>query len=311
MAVPGGLTVSRATTRRRRSGVYQGWLGPLCLVPTIVVLVAVLGYPMLYSFWMSLQSYDLIAPPVFRGLQNYGDVLRSDLFWNALKVSLTFTVGAFVVEFVLGLGLALLIERDDVRFKSVFRVLFITPLLITPVVIGLNWRVMLNRDYGIINYVLGLFGVPRIDWAISSATAMPTLIAVDAWHTTSFVMLVMAAGLVSLPAEVFEAAEIDGANGWQQLRYVTLPLLRPLILVISLWRSLALIQMFDIAYTLTEGGPGRLTQTLSLYDYNLMFSGYQVGKASAASYLIFLICLAVGLLLIKVMGLRGSDEGNS
>ena len=132
MAVPGGLTVGQATTRRRRSGVYQGWLGPLCLVPTIVVLVAVLGYPMLYSFWMSLQSYDLIAPPVFRGLQNYGDVLRSDLFWNALKVSLTFTVGAFVVEFVLGLGLALLIERDDVRFKSVFRVLFITPLLITP-----------------------------------------------------------------------------------------------------------------------------------------------------------------------------------
>jgi multiple sugar transport system permease protein len=279
------------------------------LLPTILVLVGVLGYPMLYSLWMSLQSYDLITPPVFRGIQNYVDVLRSDLFWNALRVSLTFTVGAFALEFLLGLGLALLIERDDVRFKSLFRVIFITPLLITPVVIGLNWRVLLNRDYGIVNWLLGLVGVPRIDWAISSATSMPTLIAVDAWHTTSFVMLVMAAGLVSLPSEVFEAAEIDGANGWQQLRYVTLPLLRPLILVISLWRSLALIQMFDIAYTLTEGGPGRLTQTLSLYDYTLMFSGYQVGKASAASYLIFLICLAVGLVLIKVMGLRGSDEG--
>jgi multiple sugar transport system permease protein len=309
--VPAGLAGGRAAARRRGGGAYQGWLGPLCLLPTIVVLVAVLGYPMLYSFWMSLQSYDLITPPVFRGLQNYGDVLRSDLFWNAMRVSLTFTVGAFVVEFVLGLGLALLIERPDIRFKSLFRVIFITPLLITPVVIGLNWRVLLNRDYGIVNYLLGLVGIPRIDWAISSSTAMPTLIAVDAWHTTAFVMLVMAAGLVSLPGEVFEAAEIDGANGWQQLRYVTLPLLKPLILVISLWRSLALIQMFDIAYTLTEGGPGRLTQTLSLYDYNLMFSGYQVGKASAASYLIFLLCLAVGLLLIKVMGLRSSDEGGA
>src|SRR3984893_11963665 len=95
VAVPGGLSVGRARTGRRRSGVYQGWLGPLCLLPTVIVLLAVLGYPMLYSFWMSLQSYDLIDPPVFRGLQNYADVLRSDLFWNALRVSLAFTVGAF------------------------------------------------------------------------------------------------------------------------------------------------------------------------------------------------------------------------
>jgi multiple sugar transport system permease protein len=310
VTAPVGRTAGRASPQRSR-GVYQGWLGPACLLPTLVVLVAVLGYPMLYSLWMSLQSYDLITPPVFRGLQNYADVLRSDLFWNALRVSLTFTIGAFVLEFLLGLGLALLIERPDIRFKSIFRVIFITPLLITPVVIGLNWRVLLNRDYGVVNWALGMVGIPRIDWTISAATSMPTLIAVDAWHTTAFVMLVLAAGLVSLPAEVFEASQIDGANGWQQLRYITLPLLRPLILVICLWRSLALLQMFDIAYTLTEGGPGRLTQTLSLYDYTLMFSGYQVGKASAAAYLIFLICLAVGLLLIKVMGLRGSEDGGA
>lgn len=277
------------------------------MLPSLVVLLAVLAYPMLYSLWMSFQNYDMITPPVFNGLQNYLDVLKNDLFWNAVRVTATMTVGAFVVEFLLGLGLALAIERHDVHLKGLFRMIFITPIVLTPVVVGLNWRVMLNRDYGIINYLLSLVGIAPQGWTITPALALPTLIFVDVWHETAFVMLVLSAGLTSLPTDPFEAAKIDGANGLQALWYVTLPLLRQLILVVALWRSLSLIQGFDIAFTLTEGGPGRLTQTLSLYDYGVMFSGYQVGQASAISYVIFLLCLVVAFVLIRVMRLQIGD----
>lgn len=290
--------------RIRLGGLRQEWLGIVCLLPSLVLLLAVLAYPMLYSFWMSFQNYDMITPPVFTGLRNYLDVLKSDLFWNAVRVTGIFTVGAFVIEFLLGLGLAMAIERNDVRFKGIFRMIFITPIVLTPVVVGLNWRVMLNRDYGIVNYLLSLVGVPPQGWTITPGLALPTLIFVDVWHETAFVMLVLSAGLASLPSDPFEAAKIDGANALQTLWYVTLPLLRQLILVVCLWRSLSLIQGFDIAFTLTEGGPGRLTQTLSLYDYGVMFSGYQVGQASAISYLIFLLCLVVALFLIRVMRLQ-------
>ncbi len=304
------LAPARAARRGgiRLGGVRQEWLGVVCLLPALVVLLAVLAYPMIYSLWMSFQSYDMITPPVFTGFQNYLEVLKSDLFWNAVRVTVTFTIGAFVIEFLLGLGLALAIEREDVRFKGIFRVIFITPIVLTPVVVGLNWRVMLNRDFGIVNYLLGLVGIPPQGWTITPTLAMPSLIFVDVWHETAFVMLVLSAGLASLPAEPFEAARIDGASSWQSLWYVTLPLLRQLILVIGLWRSLWLIQGFDIAFTLTEGGPGRATQTLSLYDFGVMFSGYQVGQASAISYLIFLLCLIVALFLIRVMRLQIGDE---
>jgi multiple sugar transport system permease protein len=311
-----GMDARRAALELRRAdraeglgsallrGLQRDWLGIVCLLPAIIVLAAVLAYPMVYSFWMSFQSYNLITSPVWRGFGNYVDALRSDLFWNAVRVSLTFTVGSFIIEFLLGFGLALLVERPGLRGKSIYRTIFITPILLTPVVVGLNWRVMLNRDYGIVNYLLGLIGVPLQGWTISASMAMPTLIFVDVWHTTAFVMLILSAGLASLPLEPFEAARIDGAASWQILWHITLPLLRQLILVICLWRSLNLIQMFDIAYTLTEGGPGRATQTLSLYDYSVMFSGYQVGEASAISYLIFLLCLIVGLVLIKILHLQ-------
>ena len=137
---------------------------------------------------------------------------------------------------------------------------------------------------------------------------MASLILVDVWHTTSFTVLVLSAGLASLPDEPFEAASIDGASGWQKLWYLTIPLLRPLILVIILFRSYELIRVYDIVFALTSGGPGRLTETISFHIFNRMFQGFQVGYASAISYVLFAVCLLWSLVIIKVVGTHGTQE---
>ncbi len=293
--------------RRRRGNASDRWFGHLMLWPALLALALVFVYPLVYSFWLSLNVYNITRPARFVGAENYLNILRDPQVWESLRVSLTFAAISLTLQFLLGFGLALLLHRV-VLFRGLIRTIIIIPLMLTPVVIGLNWRLMLNLDWGIINYFVRQLGFAPVNWVNNPRTALASLILVDVWHTTSFTVLVLSAGLASLPDEPFEAARIDGASGWQQLIFLTIPMLRPLILIVLLFRSYELIRVYDIVYAVTAGGPGRLTETISFHIFNRMFQGFQVGYASAVSYILFAISLALSALIIRLVGIGGGSE---
>jgi multiple sugar transport system permease protein len=282
------------------------WLPYIFIGPALIALAAIMAYPMAYSFWLSLHRYDLLTPEKYIGLRNYRRIWVDDQVRNSLKVTLTFAIPVMTINLVLGFALALLIHHKA-RAKALWRMIFSLPILLTPVVIGLNWRVLLNYDFGIINYYLTQVGFDRQLFISDAGQAMPALILVDSWQTTSFVILVLVAGLAALPEDLFEAARVDGASIMQQIWSITIPLLKPLFLVIILFRSFELLRVFDIVWTLTRGGPGRATETFSFHIYARTFQSWQLGYGAGMSYVLFFISAAVSIVLIKLIG-TGSEQ---
>lgn len=305
-SIGASLRVQEVATTIR--GIPDRWLRFFLLLPALIVMILVMIYPLTYSFWLSLHSYDLINPIRFVGLGNYERILGDARVWNSLRVTFAFAIPAFLLELVIGFTIALLIHYEVTR-QGLWRTLLFMPLLLTPVILGLNWRVMLNYDFGVINYYLSLLGMHKQNWLNEPSLALAVLVIVDVWHTTPFVMMVMSAGLAALPEEPFEMAEIDGAAFFQRLWYLTVPLLKPLFLMIALFRSYELIRVFDIVFALTEGGPGRATETLSFHIFNRLFEGFQVGYSAAVSYVLFFISLTISVILIGLVGTGGSQEG--
>ena len=307
MALPRPLAPPRPVSRGGSWSLPDRWLPHVLLGPALVALALIFAYPLAYSFWLSLHVYNITRPPRFVGLDNFALILQDARVWESFGVSVTFAAISLTLQFVIGFGIALLLHRV-VLFRGLIRTIVIIPLMLTPVVIGLNWRLMLNLDWGIINYFLRLLGFGAVNFVNDPRTALASMVLVDVWHTTSFTVLVLSAGLASLPDEPFEAASIDGASKWQQLWYLTIPLLRPLILVILLFRSYELLRVYDLVYATTGGGPGRMTETISFHIFNRMFQGFQVGYASAISYILFAVSLIWSAIIIKVVGIRGSHE---
>lgn len=281
----------------------------LLLAPALLVIAGVFVYPLAYSLWMSLQAYNIITPARFVGLRNYQRILSDDTFWQSAVTTFSFAIPTFVIEVVIGFGLALMLERVS-HGRGLMRSIILIPLLLTPVVEALNWRVMLNFDFGVVNWFIGLVGIPKVNWVNDARLAMPALIVLEVWRVVGFEVLVFSAGLAALPHEPFESAEIDGASSWQQLVHLTLPMLTPLFVVVALFRSYELLRVFDIVYGLTGGGPGRATETLSFHIFNQMISGFQVGYASAAAYVLFAMSLLLVLLIIRVLGLGGIEAAD-
>jgi multiple sugar transport system permease protein len=235
------------------------------------------------------------------GFQNYIDLFSNPEFLNSLRITGTFMLFAVGIEFVLGMALALLLDHD-LRGKNLMRSLILLPMMCTNVVIGMTWRLLLNYEFGLVNFYLSVLGFERVEWLSKPAVAMPAVILVDVWNTTSFVALLLLAGLQALPEEPFEAAHIDGASAWQRFIYLTLPLLRQSILVALLWRVIDTFRIFDVIYLLTAGGPARATETVSIYVYRYGFQSFNLGYASAASYIMILIMLAIAAFLARRMG---------
>jgi len=276
----------------------------LFIAPAFVTLFIILVYPLGYSFWLSFHDWTLRT---FRsgipyvGLENYVSLLRNREFLNSIVTTATFMLGAITLEFLLGMGLALLLAHD-LRGKRIYRSMILLPMMCTNVVVGLTWRLLYNYEYGSINYVLKLLNTPPVAWLSDTSVVMVAVILVDVWNTSSFVALLLLAGLQSLPEEPFEAARIDGASAWQRFQYLTLPLLRPTILVALLWRIIDTFRIFDVIYLLTAGGPARLTETVSIYVYRYGFQVFDLGFAAAASYTMIFIMLIIALLLARMIG---------
>ena len=276
------------------------------VLPAIGTIMLVALFPLGWTLWESVHLHDLRMPWLgrpFVGADQYVEALRDPRFWSALGHTLFFAAVSVSLELVLGLVLALAMNRAY-RGRGLVRAAILVPWAIPTVVAGLVWRFMFEGRSGIVNVALVDLGILRepLVWFIHAGTAWVPIIMADVWKTTPFVALLLLAGLQNTDASLYEAARIDGASSWRQFRYVTLPLLKPAILVALIFRTLDAFRVFDLIYALTGGGPGTSTEPISLYTFNALLQMLRFGYGSALSIIVFLITFGLALIYIRLLG---------
>lgn len=274
------------------------------LAPAVAILLSIVIFPMLYSLSLSFHDWNIIRSQDWKwvGIDNYKIIISEDpYFLSTLKVTVVFLVGTISLQFVFGLIIALILNEITGKIIGVLRPALIVPTIMTPVVVGIIWRLMYNPDIGMLNYFLSLFGFSPVNWTGMPGTALPSVMMADIWEWTPFMALVMLAGLKSLPQEPFEAAMVDGASAWQKFRYITLPLLAPAMLVALLIRLMDAFKTFDLVFVLTQGGPGMSTEILNYYTYRYGFKFFHLGYASALSWILVVIVTVVSIFFIKII----------
>ena len=259
-------------------------------------------FPLLYSLYLSVFQWNMLMPfaePRFVGLTNFVNAFRNADFLGSLRLSFTYVFIAVTIEFLLGMGIALLVTAR-IKGLAVYRVAMLVPLMMTPVVAGVLWRFLLNPRYGVINYFASLLGgSATTTWLATPTLAFASIVMVEVWQQTPVVVFILAAGISSLPQMVFESADIDGASGLQQFRYITLPLLAPVIAVVLLIRVMDCFKLFDVIYTLTYGGPGKSTEVVSLYIYKEGLKYFQIGRATSMSWIFLVIVLFISFFFMR------------
>ena len=270
------------------------------MAPAVVLLLAILAYPIIYTLEISFSELDLgtFTASAWVGWDNYETVLEDDRFWSSLKVTGIYLALAMPLQMVLGFGIAFLINAEW-KGRGIVRALFIIPMVVAPVVAGGVWRMLLDPLWGIANYLLGFIGIEPVDWLGNPTLAMITLVVIDTWRWTPFVTLIATAALLSLPREIFEAAEIDGANWWTMLWSITIPLLIPMIAATVVVRWLGAVKMFDIALAATTGGPGRATNVINLFIYEEAFRSLKFAESAAMAVIILVITLVLTALFLR------------
>jgi multiple sugar transport system permease protein len=276
--------------------------GFLLVMPALTLLAAVYIYPLIYNVDLSFSRWNLSppSPKEYVGLKNYLDLFSSEVFSKVFYNTLFFTVVSVHLEFILGLGLALLLNQN-IKGKNVIITVLALPMMIAPVVAALTWRWVYAYDYGILNFSLNkLFGVEPILWLSSKDIAMYSVIIADVWITTPFMLLIIYAGLQMIPTELYEAARIDGASSWQMFRNVTLPSLKGVLIVALMIRTIdAFTKLFDVVYVLTGGGPAYATEVLPTYAYKVGLSFFRLGSGAA----ITMITLMVAAMMIAAISM--------
>lgn len=290
--------------RRRKKPAKDRLLKYLMVTPFLLLVGGLIAVPFANSVYLSLtkatlpkvSSEGLYGVPV-EGFGQFATAFSDPLLKDAVVTTIQFGVGSIALELLIGGGLAFLLNRP-MKGGKLFTTVMIIPILAPPVTVGLIWRYMLDTDLGLVNYLLSFIGIGPVEFLARTDLALPSLIAVDTWLATPFVFLVMLAGVRSLPVEPLEAAKLDGANAWQRLIHVSLPMLRPIIGVILVIRVVDALRVFDVIYTLTGGGPGTRTQTVVPYMYKVTFEQMNTGYGSALAVLFvgFVAVLTLGFL---------------
>lgn len=273
------------------------WL-VLFVIPAFVIVVAVQFYPLAYSAFLSVQDWVLTesqVPKGFVGLENFVKELSDEIFRRSVRNSVLITAGALVLEMFLGVCLAYLTMGSSWRMRSI-RTLLILPMVIAPVAAGTLWRILLNSRAGLVNHLLSLIGIKGPEWLASPDWAIVSVILLDTWQWTPFVLLVVGAAIASIPDDLLEVAAIDGASRWKTFLYIELPLLMPLLLLTFVFRMLESLLSLDSIYSLTNGGPGYSTYTLTYYIYTLGLRSFDFGGAAASSWLFMIFAtFSIGL----------------
>jgi multiple sugar transport system permease protein len=271
----------------------------LATIPSLTLVLGIAIYPILFAFYLSLTN-RILSNPVSRfvGLRNYIYNFGDERFWQFIQTTLIFVIFSVFFQLLLGFGLALLLNRN-IKGRSFFRIIMLVPLMIPPVTGALMWRVMLDSTTGPINYLLNQIGINGQPWLASSTTALPTIIAIDVWIFTPFVTLILLSGLQSIPAKMYEAAAVDGANNWQVFRMVTLPMLRPMIYLVLLFRLALSLTSADTIFATTAGGPNIATTTLNFAAFQQLFDYGFMGYAASLGITVFLIIFTLTQLMIN------------
>jgi len=284
----------------------------LFIIPAVVVLFIIVIFPFIYTFLVSFQFWDLPKPGSrhFVGFANYVDILTSKRFWSSMAVTFIFVGASVAIEMVLGFLIAALLNIKLVILRPIVRTLLIIPMMVTPVVAGTTWKLMTNYEFGILNYLVKLIGLPPRDWLGTSFTALTMVIITDVWQWTPFVILIILAGFQSLPPEPYEAAVVDGASNLKAFRYITFPLMKPFIGLALILRVIYAYRIFDTVFVMTRGGPGYSTEVISLHLYYIALNFFHLGTASAISFIvigfatIFSLVFINKILIVSVRGLE-------
>jgi multiple sugar transport system permease protein len=305
IAEPAEVAVGEEPQRQLRPRSYWPFV-----IPALIVVLAVIIFPWLFTIWMSLHEWKVGSPTTFVGLANYGRLPSDPRFVESVWHTLVYTALSVLLPLILG-TLAAIVFHAQFPLRGLLRGLFILPMMATPVAIALVWTMMFHPQLGILNYLLSLVGLPAQLWVFHPATVIPSLVLVETWQWTPLVMLIVLGGLAAIPAEPYESAEIDGANLWQVFRYITLPLITPFIFIAAMIRMIDAVKSFDIIFAITQGGPGSASETINLYLYSVAFIYYDIGYASAIAVVFFALIVALAAVLLHLrQRLQWSEIGS-
>ena len=307
-----------ALARREKAGAApaasagSGWrwrddlVGWAFAAPFVILFFLFLAFPIVASFFLSFTEFGLrdLSNPIgasFTGLDNYIALLSDSTFWKSLFNTAYFVVVGVPVTLIVGLVIANALNRGITRFRTVYRVGYYLPVITSIVAIAVVWRFLLNPDVGLVNMVLGAVGINGPTWLANPTLAMPSIIAMAVWRNLGFAMIVFLAGLQTIPASLYEAAAMDGAGRWQTFRFVTIPMLRPTILFMTVITTIGYLQLFEEPFVMTDGGPVDSTLSVTMYMYQQGFEFFHQGYASAIAYVLFLIVAFVAFLQFRFL----------
>ena len=276
----------------------------LLLLPSVVFIFAFFAYPVCYSVYLSFTNTNLFLPSVqqgFIGLNNYIKLFQDPDFIDSIRVTFVFVFGATIIKIIVGILLALLYQQH-IRGFGIFRSIIVIPMMITPICAGLIMKVFLQPGFGVMNYLIGFLGIPRIGWYAEVNTALMSVMISDLWMMIPFVIVVAMSGFASLPEEVFEAADIDGASWWTKLIKITLPMMKPIIAVIVLINLIDGFKVFDNVYIMTKGGPAHATELFTIFAYKEALKMGKLGYGATASLIVLFIIFVIALIFLKVSG---------
>ncbi|HHV63370.1 MAG TPA: sugar ABC transporter permease [Firmicutes bacterium] len=279
--------------------VFDRFAKHIFILPGLGVLVALVIYPTYYLIRLALSNFDLtfMTKPVFIGLGNFIQILSDTYFWGALGNTLVMASIAVALEFVFGLGMALLLN-EDLRGGRIIKSLLIVPMMIPPVVVGLNFKLIFDQ-FGPLNDLLQRLGVSCVDWLGNPLMAKVSVILADVWQWSSFMFIIFLAGLQAIPQYLYDSAKVDGASGWRTFRFITWPMLVPSATVALTFRVMDALKIFDVVYMVTSGGPSFSTEVLSLYIYRTGFRFGTLGYASAVAVIMLILLTAIIEVIIK------------
>lgn len=271
----------------------------LLALPAVAFTLLLIAFPFAYTVWLSSQEYNLGGTPRFVGVGNYVAMTADPEFWNGLRITFSLYLLSLALQLAAGTGVALLLNNSR-RMSGALRTLMISPFVLPPVVVGMMWLVILDPAIGVANWLLMHLGLPRSDWLASPTWVIPTVAMVDTWQWTPYVALIVLGGLQSLPPNVYEAAQIDGASRWRIFWRITFPLLLPTIVTAGILRSVDLLRFFDIVYITTQGGPGNASNTMNIYGFRKGFEFFEIGYASALMITLSTIVLGAVLVMTRL-----------
>jgi multiple sugar transport system permease protein len=289
-APPAAEKLEAPPAAKRFAFLTDRWLSGLFIAPALALLLFLSIWPLIRLVWLSFTDYSVTrdVPASFVGFENYTDILTSPVVHARALTTLVFVVGAVGLQTILGFSIAFLISRRE-KGRGALTTMFLVPMMLSPIVVGLFWKFMLDVQFGVVNSFLNSLGLGTVEWLTKQRLALFSLIIVDTWQWTPFIMLIALAGLTAVPKYLYEAAEIDRASEWFKFRRITLPLVWPLLLIAIMFRAIEAFRLFDLVYILTGGGPGGTTETLSFNVYKVAFFGFDTGRASAYGILMVIV----------------------